>query len=97
MSNIDSIKVKISTYWNTPITTEKEARGYFRLLWKEFGLIFHPDDPFELYLDYNTGEHIFDEEAANILNARMDECFELLNDDIYAIAMDEGRYLGIYK
>ena len=92
MRTIESIKVTTSEYWKTPITTEKEVKGYFRLLWKDLGLSFHPDDPFELFIDANTGERVFDDEAAAILDARMDECFEVCekaNVDIYSICLDE--------
>ena len=91
MRTIESIKVTTSEYWKTPITTEKEVKGYFRLLWKDLGLSFHPDDPFELFIDDN-GERVFDDEAATILDARMDECFEVCekaNVDIYSICLDE--------
>ena len=90
MRTIESIKVTTSEYWKTPITTEKEVKGYFRLLWKDLGLSFHPDDPFELFIDDN-GERVFDDEAAAILDTRMDECFEVCekaNVDIYSIGMD---------
>ena len=92
MRTIEAIKVTTSEYWKTPITTEKEVKGYFRLLWKDLGLSFHPDDSFDLYIDANTGERVFDDEAASILDTRMDECFEVCekaNVDIYEIGMDE--------
>ena len=91
MRTIESIKVTTSEYWKTPITTEKEVKGYFRLLWKDLGPSFHPDDPFELFIDDN-GERVFDDESASILDARMDECFEVCekaNVDIYSICLDE--------
>ncbi len=91
MRTIESIKVTTSEYWKTPITTEKEVKGYFRLLWKDLGLSFHPDDPFELFIDDN-GERVFDDVTASILDARMDECFEVCekaNVDIYSICLDE--------
>ncbi len=99
MRTIESIKVTTSEYWKTPITTEKEVKGYFRLLWKDLGLSFHPDDPFELFIDDN-GERVFDDEAAAILDARMDECFEVCekaNVDIYSIGWEEqyGYLFGL--
>ena len=99
MRTIESIKVTTSEYWKTPITTEKEVKGYFRLLWKDLGLSFHPDDPFELCIDDN-GERVFDDESASILDARMDECFEVCekaNVDIYSIGWEEqyGYLFGL--
>lgn len=92
MRTIESIKVTASEYWKTPITTQQEVKGFFRLLWKDLQLNFHPDDTFDLYIDTATKERVFDDEAATILDTRMDECFEVCEKedvDIYSIGLDE--------
>ena len=92
MRTIESIKVTSSEYWKTPITIQQEVKGFFRLLWKDLQLNFHPDDPFELFIDTATNDRVFDDEAATILNTRMDECFEVCEKadvDIYEISFRE--------
>ena len=99
MRTIESLKVTRSACWQTPITSLQEVKGFFRLLWKDLQLNFHPDDSFDLYIDTATGNRVFDNEAATILNTRMDECFEVCEKadvDIYEIGMDEQYgFLGL--
>ncbi len=95
MCTIETLKVKKASVYSTPITDAKAARGYFRLLWLDLGLTFHPDDSFAGYAD-NNGEPLFDEEAAKLLDSRMEECFDVLGEDeLYNVMIDEGVKLNV--
>lgn len=70
----------------TPAYTESiknpsQAKAFFRLLWFDLGLDFNPDDDF-------AGYGVFDDEAAELLNKRMDEAFKVLGEGIYDVAFN---------
>lgn len=66
--------------YKLPIKNSADARRFFHLLWFDLGLDFNPDDDFE-------GYGVFDEEAAQMLNQRMDEAFEILGSGIHDVAL----------
>lgn len=55
-----------------------EARAFFNWLRSE-GVLFHPDDPFENYVD-STGQPSFTPEQAKLLNRVMRESFAVLGE-----------------
>lgn len=69
----------------THITTAEEVRDFFRYIVFSLNLNFNPDDNFESYINYETGERIVNEEQAKLFNRLMDEAFEVCGDNIYEI------------
>jgi hypothetical protein len=56
------------------------------------GLGFHPDTPFEEYINLTTREPSFDPNQAEELNAMLDRAFDICDaadEDIYLIGMKE--------
>lgn len=74
-------KVHSTPKFQEVIKTSAQAKDFFRLLWFDLGLDFNPDDDFE-------GYGVFDQAAADMLNQRMDECFEVLGAGIYDVAIN---------
>lgn len=72
------------------IKTQNDAKRFFRFLWQDMNLIFHPDDSFRNF------DNLSDEEA-DLLDQRMDECFELFGDEIYDVVLGEGCKFGVYS
>jgi len=50
---------------------------------KELQINFHPDDSFDEYINYETGELLFTPEEAEELNKKMEYFAEKLGDEIY--------------
>lgn len=73
----------------TPINikTEADIKAFFIWLVDDQYLNFHPDTPFENYVDYDTGKRVYSDEAAVLLNALMDRCFEI-KEDVYEIGLE---------
>ena len=63
------------------IKTAAQAKAFFRLLWFDLGLDFNPDDDF-------AGYGVFDDENVDLLNRRMDECFDVLGGGVYDVAVN---------
>lgn len=59
-----------------PIHNKQEAKAFFRYLWKEQNINFSADDDFTTF-------GLFTDEAAEMLNSRMDECFSLFHEQTY--------------
>lgn len=70
------------------ITTKDEAKQFCAYVYCELDLNYHPDDDFADYVK-NTGEPVFDKETADILNQRIEECHEILGEEIYDICFEE--------
>lgn len=65
----------------------EDVERFAHQLTKE-GLIFHPDDDFNDYVNFETGERSYDTEEANTRNGLMNDCFRVcseLNADIYDV------------
>ena len=58
------------------IHNKQEAKAFFRFLWHDLQVNFTADD------DFTTFGH-FTDEAAAMLNARMDDCFSLFHEQTY--------------
>lgn len=71
-----SQKILASINCTKPIHNKQEAKAFFRFLWYDLKVNFSADD------DFTTFGH-FSEEAATLLNARMDECFALFHEQTY--------------
>lgn len=69
-----------ATECTTPIANKQDAKRFFRYLWKEQNINFTADD------DFTTFGH-FTEEAASLLNTRMDECFERFHEQTYDLLL----------
>ncbi|GAB3900011.1 hypothetical protein [Spirosoma agri] len=69
----------------TKITTIAEVEGFAHQLVTE-GLNggFHPDDPFEDYVNA-AGKPLYTSEEAAIRNILMEQCFKVCGDDVYEI------------
>ena len=69
------------------IKTIKDIELFAKKLTNE-GVAFHPDDDFNDYINFNTGENYYSKEEANYRNRLMDQCFQICNRlqiDIYEV------------
>jgi hypothetical protein len=65
----------------------KDAENFLQFLYDEYDLAFHPDDPFDQYID-RTGNRLFTDEQASYLDMVMKKCFEVCEQngtDIYEV------------
>lgn len=74
-------RVHATPQYKNTIKTPAQAKEFFRLLWFDLQLDFNPDDDF-------GGYGVFDDEAVEMLNQRMDEAFEVLGAGIYEVAIN---------
>ncbi len=84
------------------IYTEADAREFFKYLYQVDRVSWHPDDRFwdedtisSRYLNYMDGTPLYTRAEAQKRDRLMAEAREL-DMDIYDVAMDVGRELGIY-
>jgi hypothetical protein len=61
------------------ISTPAEAVVFVRTLVQELGAGFHPDTPFDDYLDLNTGELVFNPAEVVVLEVRLEEARALVD------------------
>lgn len=74
----------------TEIKTKEDVKAFFEQLIDE-GLNFHPDTPFENYINSETREPSYTKDQADIRNILIDQCFDVcenLDIDIYNYAND---------
>ena len=71
-----SEQILASALCTNPISNKQEAKAFFRYLWTDRGINFSADDDFTTF-------GLFSDEAAQQLNARMDECFALFHEQTY--------------
>lgn len=72
------------------IETIEDVTTFFLQL-KEEDLNFHPDTPFEDYVNIETNERIYTDEESQIRNKLLDDCFTICDDadvDIYELGME---------
>lgn len=78
---------------HTPLKTKQDVHRFFAYLLNDLELNFHPDTPFEDYINLESGQPSFTPEQQQQLNQRMDEAFKISNsedgDEIYQIAIEE--------
>lgn len=75
------------------ITNRKEVALFANYLVNGLNINFHPDTPFEDYVEYNTDISTFSKEDAAIGNRLMDECFTVCDKDEDEIYNIMGKYL----
>ncbi|RZL20460.1 MAG: hypothetical protein EOO89_00020 [Pedobacter sp.] len=74
----------------TSITTIEDVQTLIKQLLSE-GLNFHPDTPFEDYINRETGQPTYTKLEANTKETMLNQCFEMCNKlhyDIYDIATE---------
>ena len=84
----------MSTYTKI-IVDQSDVTGFFIHLLHDLKLNFHPDTPFDDYIDYETKQPIFSPEQCATYQEIMDSCHgwcELNGRDIYEIAMDSMQF-----
>ena len=72
------------------IKTIEDVKVYFEQLINE-GVNFHPDTPFEDYINFETGKDSFTEKQTEKYNSLLDKCFDICENqgiDIYNYAND---------
>lgn len=70
------------------INTISAVKRLAHQLKRELGLGFHPDDPFEDYINIQTGKSIYSPEQAKLRNMLIQQAFDTCekeNADIYLI------------
>jgi len=75
----------------TKILTIEDVKQFAKELTAE-GLSFHPDDDFNDYINFTSGEPSYTSEEAEIRNKLMNECFDVCENegiDIYEVMMEE--------
>lgn len=75
----------------TKILTIEDVKQFAKELTAE-GLSFHPDDDFNDYINFTSGEPSYTREEAEIRNKLMNECFDVCENegiDIYEVMMEE--------
>lgn len=78
------------------ISTVDDVKIFFKQLFAE-GLNFHPDDPFEDYINTDTKEPFYTEEEAKVREILICEAFEVCeneNIDIYEICIEIFEFTG---
>lgn len=73
-----------------PIKTLEEVKGLSLYLYYEKHVAFHPEDPFEDYINTDDNNQCFTTEESIALNSRMEECFDVCQKedvDIYNFMM----------
>lgn len=76
------------------LITVEDVQSFFKHLTSERKVNFHPDEPFEQYVDIDTHEPTFTEKECELYNRLMDEAFEICdksNVDIYSIGLSHLR------
>lgn len=73
------------------ILTIQEVKDFAKYLYSVHKVAFHPDDTFDVYISSNK-ENLFSKEEIELLNIRMEECFNICNkydQDIYELMGNE--------
>ena len=68
------------------ISTLSDVEMFAALIKDELGLGFHPDDPFEDYINIETGEQTYSAEDARLRNELIEQAFDVCDKqgkDIY--------------
>ena len=76
------------------ISSESDAADFFRYLYLEASVMFHPDDSFEGYVNIKTGEPSFTPEQCKKFNTLMDQAFAVCCP--YEVGMRVAREEGIF-
>ena len=79
------------------ITSTDEVLGFARFLVFDLNLCFHPDDPFDQYIDTDTHIRSFSDAEAAIGNRLMDECFAVCERENISIYSEMGKAMDEYN
>lgn len=77
------------------IKTLEDIKGFLAEM-GEMGLVFHPDTPFEDYIDTRTKKHTFSTKEAWRLNSLLDDCFTVCSKqhvDFYSLNTNKNEVL----
>ncbi|MFA6057882.1 MAG: hypothetical protein WC756_06775 [Taibaiella sp.] len=69
------------------INTIKDVQDFCQFLYDEYDLAFHPDDPFDQYINAQ-GLDLFTKEEADYLDSVMQKCFDVCeqaNTNVYDV------------
>ena len=70
------------------IESISDVKQFAKLLKAELGLGFHPDDPFEDYINFQTREFTYSPKEAKLRNELIDQSFQVCTReqvDIYSV------------
>jgi hypothetical protein len=91
IADSDEIEWDVETIEFLPIHSITDVETFFTWCESDQKLIFHPDTAFEDYHHALTGEPVYTEQQAHILNQKLEDCFQIcrISDiDLYEIAFD---------
>lgn len=74
------------------ITSMEDVKDFFHHIVFEKKINFHPDEPFENYIEISSRKASLTNEECKVYNRLMEESFEICNTsgiDIYQIGLDE--------
>ncbi len=89
-----SIKPKSITMEQITINSVEEIKSFFQMLYDKHDLAFHPDDPFDDYVNIETKNKVFSKEDSVVLDQAMEDCFTYCEEndlDIYDICGEVQR------
>lgn len=61
----------------TAITTLQDVKEFARILMEEENLAFHPDTPFEDYINLNTSQPTYSKEEVSLRNQLLEQAFKV--------------------
>lgn len=74
--------------WPQTLHTRADVARWFRRLWRVDGIVFHPDDTGDAYVDIETGRPTMDAASVEKFNTLMDQAFDLLGYEVYEVACE---------
>lgn len=77
----------------TTINSFEDIKEFVRILIEDEDLAFHPDTPFEEYINLNTNQPTYSKEEATLRNNLLQEAFALsdtLDVDTHELMCEEG-------
>jgi len=74
------------------INTPADARQYITAMAQRIGLGFHPDTRVGEYRD-DQGQPLFGGDEAERIDAELDQCFDLLGDEVYDVGMSAFHHI----
>ena len=80
----------------TAINSLEDVKEFVRILIEDEDIAFHPDTPFEDYINLNTNQPTYSEEDAVLRNNLLEQAFELGNNlgvNTHEVMCDEGLSL----
>ena len=75
------------------ISTLTDVEAFAAILKEEIGLGFHPDDPFEDYINIETKEAIYTPDQARLRNELIEQAFDVCEKEGLDIYETTGRII----